>query len=473
MKAQLNASLKQSLNVSAQLQQSIHLLQLSNTELEQELAQAVESNPLLEWADNVDPTTAPPARAENGEGEEPRALLESSDTSLAAEEHWTITGSGSADEDRDDNPANRVAEPQTLSDYLLWQLHLSPLNARDQRIGLVLIDSLDEDGYLRDSLGAIAQTLLPEIHASEAEISTVLQYVQHFDPVGIAARNLNECLSLQLDTLPADTPGVALARHIADHWLEQLPRMGAGKLADKLKHPVAEVEHAISLLRSLEPRPGRQMERLAHDTYLIPDCIVWKQNGRWQVTLAPHAGSKVVIHRGYEQMIGTCKDPEASHYLRSHLQQAQWLLKGLQARGQTLLRVMQRLLYHQSAFLEFGEHALRPLTLNEIASELGLHESTISRTISRKYARIPRGTIALRAFFSSGVNAQDGSQASSTAISAMIGQLIGNENPSKPWSDSKLVSLLKAQGVTVARRTVAKYREAIGLPPSHERVRRL
>jgi len=468
MKAQLKASLKQNLNLSPQLQQSIQLLQLSNAELEQELVQAVESNPLLEWADSVEYTPATDSHAEHQEEHNPPA--EMADLALFAE-NWAISAGTSMDED--DHPANRIAQPQTLSDHLLWQLHLSRLNARDRRIGMVLIDSLDEDGYLREPLASIAQTLLPEIKANETEIATVLHHIQHFDPVGIAARNLHECLSLQLDVLPVNTPGLKVARCIAQDWLEQLPRMGTAKLADKLKQPIAVVEQAISLLRSLEPRPGRHMDTLAHDTYIVPDCIVWKQNGRWRVTLAAHAGSKVVIHRGYEQMIDHCKNPEASRYLRSHLQQAQWLLKGLQARGQTLLRVMQRLLYHQSAFLEFGEQALRPLTLNEIASELELHESTISRAISRKYVHTPRGTIALRDFFASGISAEGGGEASSTAISAMIRQLISSENPNKPWSDSKLVSLLKAQGITVARRTVAKYREAIGLPPSHQRVRRL
>jgi len=469
MRAQLNASLKQNLNLSPQLQQSIYLLQLSNTELEQELMQAVESNPLLEWADSVENESASDNRsAENGENQ--HGAADSSDFPLS-EENWTTNANSVSDED--DNPADRVAEPYTLSDHLLWQLHLSRLNDRDRRIGMVLIDSLDEDGYLREPLSSIAQALLPEIQASETEILTVLHYVQHFDPLGIAARDLHECLSLQLDAFPANTPGMELARRIARDWLEQLPRMGASKLADKLKQPVAQVEQAIRLLRSLEPRPGRQMDTLARDTYIVPDCIVWKQNGRWLVTLAAHAGSKVVIHRGYEQMIDQCKNTEANQYLRTHLQQAQWLLKGLQARGQTLLRVMQRLLYHQSAFLEFGEQALRPLTLHDIASELELHESTVSRAISRKYAHTPRGTIALRDFFASGISAEGGGEASSTAISAMIRQLIESENPRKPWSDSKLTDLLKAQGVTVARRTVAKYREAIGLPPSHERVRRL
>jgi len=468
MKAQLNASLKQNLSLSPQLQQSIYLLQLSNTELEQELVQAVESNPLLEWADSVENPPVATHSAENGEAH--HAVAETADSPLS-EENWAVSANAVSDED--DNPADRIAQPQTLSDHLLWQLHLSRLNGRDQRIGTVLIDSLDEDGYLREPLSAIAQTLLPEIQASESEILTVLHYVQHFDPVGIAARDLNECLSLQLDTFPSDTPGIALARRIARDWLEQLPRMGAAKLADKLKQPVAHVEQAISLLRSLEPRPGRQMDTLARDTYIVPDCIVWKQNGRWRVSLAAHAGSKVVIQRTYEQMIDHCPNSEASQYLRTHLQQAQWLLKGLHARGQTLLRVMQRLLYHQSAFLEFGKQALRPLTLNEIASELELHESTVSRAISRKYAHTPRGTIALRDFFASGISAEGGGETSSTAISAMIRQLIESENPSKPWSDAKLTNLLKAQGVAVARRTVAKYREAIGLPPSHERVCRL
>ncbi|MGB3393756.1 MAG: RNA polymerase factor sigma-54, partial [Stenotrophomonas sp.] len=265
--------------------------------------------------------------------------------------------------------------------------------------------------------------------------------------------------------------GLALARQIAaGPLLERLPRAGIAGIASELKQPQAAIEQAVQLLRSLDPRPGAQLGEPAADTYVIPDCVVWRQRGIWKAALARHAGPKVVIHRGYEQLIRHCGETDAS-YLRTQLQEARWLLKGLQARGETLLRVMGSLLHHQAGFLEFGEQALRPLTLREIAAELELHESTISRAIARKYVRTPRGTLPLRAFFASGIDTDGGGEASSIAIQSMIRRLIDAENPRKPLSDAKLAELLKSSGIPVARRTVAKYREAMNISASHERVR--
>ncbi|WP_024958855.1 RNA polymerase factor sigma-54, partial [Stenotrophomonas maltophilia] len=366
--------------------------------------------------------------------------------------------------------AERVAETETLADHLLWQLHLSHLSSRDRSIGAALIDALDDDGYLREPLATIAETLLPAIHADEDEILAVLHRIQRFDPVGVAARTLGECLLLQLDVLAGDTPGLLLARQIAAGPLERLPRSGVTGLAHELKLPLDEVETAVALLRSLDPRPGTQIAPLSQDTYVVPDVVVWRQNGVWRAALAAHAGPKVVIHRGYEQLIRRCGDADAG-YLRAQLQEARWLLKGLQQRGDTLLRVVRSLILQQAGFLEFGEQALRPLTLREIAAELGLHESTVSRAIARKHVRTPRGTLPLRAFFASGIDTESGGEASSTAIQAMIRRLIDDENPRKPLSDAKLADLLKSSGIPVARRTVAKYREAMNISASHERVR--
>jgi RNA polymerase sigma-54 factor len=270
--------------------------------------------------------------------------------------------------------------------------------------------------------------------------------------------------------LPADTPGLALARTIANGPLEKLPRSGIAGIAHDLKRPASAVETAVNLLRSLDPRPGKQIGELSADTYVVPDCVVWRQRGVWHAALAGHARPKVTIHRGYEQLIRQCGESDAG-YLRGQLQEARWLLKSLEARGETLLKVTRCLLRQQAGFLEFGEQALRPLTLREIAGELGLHESTISRAIARKYVRTPRGTIPLRAFFASGIDTDSGGEASSTAIQAMLRRLIDAENPRKPLSDAKLAELLKGAGVPVARRTVAKYREAMNISASHERVR--
>ncbi|WP_425520303.1 RNA polymerase factor sigma-54 [Xanthomonas campestris] len=462
--------------MTPQLRQAIKLLQMSTTELEVEIAEAVETNPLLEWADEaahaasealVEPS--PSASNEERQRDEP-APAERDDDWSQDELQWTGTGSGgSFDDDDNGDAAERVAESETLADHLLWQLHLSPLSPRDRQIGAILIDALDEDGYLREPLSAILETLNLG-NVDEAEVLTVLHQIQRFDPVGIGARSLGECLALQLQVLDAATPARELALQIVAGPLERLPRSGIAGLAHELKRSAADVEQAVQLVRSLDPRPGKQISALSQDTYVVPDCVIWRQRGVWRAALAGRAQPKVTIHRGYEQLIRSCGESDAG-YLRGQLQEARWLLKSLEARGETLLRVVRCLLQHQAGFLEFGAQALRPLTLREIAGELGLHESTISRAIARKYVRTPRGTIPLRSFFASGIDTDSGGEASSTAIQAMIRRLIDAENPRKPLSDAKLADLLKTSGVPVARRTVAKYREAMNISASHERVR--
>ncbi|SNT84299.1 RNA polymerase factor sigma-54 [Stenotrophomonas sp. CC120222-04] len=472
MKTRLQTSLGQQLVLTPQLQQAIKLLQMSTTELELEIAQAVESNPLLDWADSSDSSSAANETGDGNDSDAPAERTDAGDDWAPAELDWSAAGSGGSFDDDDDNgsAAERVAETETLADHLLWQLHLSHLSSRDRSIGAALIDALDDDGYLREPLATIAETLLPAVHADQDEILAVLHRIQRFDPVGVAARTLGECLLLQLDVLASDTPGLILARQIAAGPLERLPRSGVAGLAHELKQPLDEVETAVALLRSLDPRPGTQIAPLSQDTYVVPDVVVWRQNGVWRAALAAHAGPKVVIHRGYEQLIRRCGDADAG-YLRAQLQEARWLLKGLQQRGETLLRVVRSLILQQAGFLEFGEQALRPLTLREVAAELGLHESTVSRAIARKHVRTPRGTLPLRAFFASGIDTEGGGEASSTAIQAMIRRLIDDENPRKPLSDAKLADLLKSSGIPVARRTVAKYREAMNISASHERVR--
>jgi len=467
MKPRLQASLGQQLVMTPQLRQAIRLLQLSAVELEAELATAIESNPLLDWTDpsavNEDEPRSPPSTEEGAEAP-------------TAEPEWTMDDGetwyervGPSDHGDEDSPAaEQVAEAETLHDHLLWQLHLSPLSQRDRSIGVALIEAIDDDGYLRESLAAIVESLA--MGASEEEVATVLHQVQRFDPVGSGARSLSECLSLQLNTLSDDTPGKALALVIAGEPLERLPRIGAAGLASELKRDIAEVETAVQLLRSLDPRPGAQMGAISTDTYVTPDVVIWRQNGLWRVALSEAMRPRISIHRGYESMIRHANASDAS-YLRGHLQEARWLLKSLEARGDTLLKVARCLLKQQAGFLEFGDSALRPLTLREVATEVGLHESTVSRAIARKYARTPRGTMPLRAFFASGIDTGSGGEASSTAIQAMIRRLIEAENPRKPLSDARLAETLKATGVPVARRTVAKYREAMSIPSSQERVR--
>ncbi|WP_028916142.1 RNA polymerase factor sigma-54 [Pseudoxanthomonas sp. J35] len=483
MKARLQTSLGQHLVMTPQLRQAIRLLQMSTLELQAEVTQAIETNPLLEWSEDAGYDAAAPADGSPpGEGDGDREHADGeADAIREATDDWSPDeggvwegssgsgGGGGQDDDRED-AAERMAEPENLADHLLWQLHLSHLSERDRRIGAALIDALDEDGYLREPLSAIAETLLPETVADEDEILTVLHQLQRFDPVGVAARNLGECLRLQLEVLPGCTPGRALALRIVDGPLERLPRSGVAGIAQELHAAVDEVEQAVQLVRSLDPRPGKQIGEVETDAYVIPDCVVWRQRGVWKVALSQQAMPKVSIHRGYEQMIRRCGESDAG-YLRTQLQEARWLLKSLEARGETLLKVMRCLLRMQSGFLEFGEQALRPLTLREIAAEIDLHESTVSRAIARKYVRTPRGTLPLKAFFASGIDTEGGGEASSTAIQAMIRRLIEGENPRKPLSDAKLADLLKEAGIPVARRTVAKYREAMNISASHERVR--
>jgi len=474
MKPRLQVSLGQQLVMTPQLRQAIRLLQLSAVELEAELATAVESNPLLDWTESaiaVDGGADAPEDATRANPADEIEILPpvEADWDPGDGETWyERTGTGDLD---DDSPrAEQVADGETLHDHLLWQLHLSTLSPRDRLIGVTLIEAIEDDGYLREPLDAIAASLAPTIEAREDEITTVLHQVQRFDPVGVGARTLGECLRLQLSILPDDTPGKALAHRLANGPLERLPKIGAAGIAAELKLDVSAVETAVQLLRSLDPKPGAQIGAITNDTYIAPDVVIWRQHGLWRVALADSMRPRITIHRGYENMIRHASTSDAT-YLRGHLQEARWLLKSLEARGDTLLKVTRCLLQQQAAFLEFGDSALRPLTLREVAAEIGLHESTVSRAIARKYARTPRGTIPLRAFFASGIDTGAGGEASSIAIQSMIRRLIEAENPRKPLSDARLAETLKATGVPVARRTVAKYREAMSIPSSQDRVR--
>jgi len=459
--------------MTPQLRQAIRLLQLSAVELEAELAAAVESNPLLDWTETA---ISVANGSTNGESSGENGTNGAETEHLPPEAEWSTDGEpwyerlGPSDSDDETPIAEQVAESDTLHDHLLWQLHLSPLSARDRSIGVALIESIDDDGYLREPLDAIAASLASTLECSVEELTTVLHQIQQFDPVGVGARALGECLRLQLAQLPAETPGRSLAHQLANGPLERLPRVGVAGLAAELKLDLGEAETAVQLLRSLDPRPGAQIGAIASDTYIAPDVVIWRQHGLWRVALSDGMRPRISIHRGYESMLRHASGTDAS-YLRGHLQEARWLLKSLEARGETLIKVARCLIKQQAAFLEFGDSALRPLTLREVAAEVGLHESTVSRAIARKYARTPRGTVPLRAFFASGIETGAGGEASSTAIQAMIRRLIEAENPRKPLSDARLAETLKATGVPVARRTVAKYREAMSIPSSQDRVR--
>lgn len=466
--------------LTPQLRQALHLLQLSALELEAEITTAVESNPLLDWDESAHDDGA----GEHDGASHPEATHSSGDDDLAhdgAGDDWSsgdawyssgggAGGGGGGGNDDTDDPTERVAQSQSLREYLSWQLNLSQLSERDLRIGEAVIDAIDDDGYLRACFDDISQALQPDISCKHTDIASVLSQVQRLDPAGVGARDLRECLCLQLDALADDTPARELARRIASELIEELPRLGESGLAQALGCRPDDASAALQLLRSLDPRPGAQVGSIPSSAYVTPDCAITRQGGVWRVSLVSGPHSRLTIHRGYESMIRDASQADAS-YLRGRLQEARWLLRNVEARGETLLKVVNCLVREQSGYLEFGPQALRPLTLREVAASIGMHESTVSRAVAGKYVRTPRGTLPLRSFFASGVDTGTGGQASSTAIQQMIRKLVESEDPRKPLSDARLASELKAAGVPVARRTVAKYREALNIPSSHERVR--
>ena len=475
MKQQINLSQSQQLSLTPQLRQSLHLLQLSALELEAEVAQAIENNPLLDWLEGGELGTSEAHDAgEDGDAREAEPAREDGEASDLGDAEWKldegdVVGQWTPGDDDDEDPRLNRAAQESLQEHLRWQLHLSPLDARAQAIGVALIDAIDDDGYLRDPLDAIAEALRPDIDAGNDEIATVLAQVQRFDPPGVGARDLGECLSLQLRMLPpARERDLALA--LCGPQLERLPKLGIDGAARLLGCNNEDAAAAIALLRSLDPKPGAVMASLEQDTYVVPDAVIWRDRGVWNVALTGNSVPRIGIHEGYVRMIRRASRDDAS-YLRGQLQEARWLLKGIRARGETLLNVVRCLAREQSGFLEFGEQALRPLTLRELSVKLGLHESTISRAIARKHVRTPRGTVPLRAFFASGIDTGAGGEASSAAIQSMLRQLIAAEDPRKPLSDAALADKLKQSGIPVARRTIAKYRDLLRIPPSNERVR--
>jgi RNA polymerase sigma-54 factor len=480
VKPTLQLRLGQSLTLTPQLRQAIRLLQLSAMELESEITLALESNPLLERPEDRDqgdlpspeqasepatPTEAPDASADGGDAEG-----DASYETLV--EDWEIGGSGrgsGSDRGDDDSTEPTDAVTEDLHDHLLWQLYLTSMSDRDRAIAGAIIEAVNDDGYLEESAEALADSLRPEIEAGLDEIETVRHLVQRFDPIGVASRSLSECLTVQLGALDEATPGRALALRLAASELEHLARLGPERLARQLGIGDAEFEIGLDLLRSMDPRPGAQIASQPVE-YIVPDAFAYRQNGHWDVRLGPGSMPRLGINRHYQSLIGSAGKSDAS-YLRGQLQEARWLIRSLETRAETLLKVARCIVRQQSGFLDHGPEAMRPLVLREVADEVGLHESTVSRVTTRKYLHTPRGTFEFKHFFSSSLSTTDGGTTSSTAIQAMLKRLIEAENPRQPLSDARLAAELKAAGITVARRTVAKYREAMNIPSSNERQR--
>jgi RNA polymerase sigma-54 factor len=343
------------------------------------------------------------------------------------------------------------------------------VSPRDRAIGATIIEAIDDDGYLHESSETLAQNLASLHQVSVDEVEAMRHRIQHFDPLGVASRSLSECLRAQLDAFDTTTPGWSVARELVTHHLETLARNDRARLSRQLHVGAAELDTAIALVRSLDPKPGAQVNP-GKAEYVAPDAYAFRRNGRWQVSLSPNCQPKLSINAHYTSLMARAQRDAAS-YLRGQLQEARWLIKSLQTRAETMLKVATAIVKAQTAFLDFGPEAMRPLVLRDIAEQIGMHESTVSRMTTRKYLHTPRGTYEFKYFFSSGVSTIDGGAASATAIQAMIRKLIDEEAPARPLSDQALAVELNRRGIEVARRTVAKYREALHIPSSNERSR--
>ncbi|EPE6445726.1 RNA polymerase factor sigma-54 [Escherichia coli] len=473
MKQGLQLRLSQQLAMTPQLQQAIRLLQLSTLELQQELQQALESNPLLEQIDTheeidtretQDSETLDTADAlEQKEMPEELPLDASWDTIYTA---GTPSGT-SGDYIDDELPVYQGETTQTLQDYLMWQVELTPFSDTDRAIATSIVDAVDDTGYLTVPLEDILESMGDE-EIDIDEVEAVLKRIQRFDPVGVAAKDLRDCLLIQLSQFDKTTPWLEEARLIISDHLDLLANHDFRTLmrVTRLKENV--LKEAVNLIQSLDPRPGQSIQT-GEPEYVIPDVLVRKHNGHWTVELNSDSIPRLQINQHYASMCNNARNDGDSQFIRSNLQDAKWLIKSLESRNDTLLRVSRCIVEQQQAFFEQGEEYMKPMVLADIAQAVEMHESTISRVTTQKYLHSPRGIFELKYFFSSHVNTEGGGEASSTAIRALVKKLIAAENPAKPLSDSKLTSLLSEQGIMVARRTVAKYRESLSIPPSNQR----
>ncbi len=482
--------------MTPQLQQAIRLLQLSTMDLQQEIQQALDSNPLLEVGeDDVgDDRTEGDAASLNSQSE---SLAESKE---AADSDWdaaTDAGPNGADTIPDELPVDtqwedllpsssapsaapmddadgdyeaRNGSRETLHDHLLWQLNLTRFSDTDQLIALSIIDATDGNGRLTLSLEEILDSFDPEMDIEMDEVVAVMHRLQQFEPAGVCTRSLQECLLVQLQQLPPSTPYLEQARLILNRYLPQLASGDFSQILRRTRLKEEQLKSVLGLIQSLDPNPGESYAPEEVE-YVVPDVFVSKREGRWLVELNPDIAPKLRINSEYASLIKRADNSADNTYLRDNLQEARWFLKSLQSRNETLMKVATKIVEHQRNFLEYGEEAMKPLVLHDIAEAVEMHESTISRVTTQKYMHTPRGIFELKYFFSSHVATSAGGECSSTAIRALIKKLVAAENPRKPLSDNKIAQLLEDQGINVARRTIAKYRDSLHIPPSNERKR--
>lgn len=496
MKPSLQLRLGQQLTMTPQLQQAIRLLQLSTIELQQEVQEALDANPLLEGDDdystehsdtdlslanlNRDTPATDSASDDNddftdytdhSERDSSEAMTEQNiQDDLPLDNNWDDLVSAAPVTSGalpDDDMVYQGETTETLQDYLRWQMELTPFSATDRAIAEIIIEAVDETGLLTISCEDILESLqLPDVEADEVE--AVLKRIQLFDPVGVAARSVQECLLVQLRQFDPATPYLNDAKQIISEYTDFLANRDFRSLMRVTKLKEEELKEVMRLIHSLNPRPGADVIR-QEQQYIIPDVVVSKVKGRWQVELNPDAMPKVRINQQYAALSRTARNSADSQFIRSHLQEAKWFLKSLESRNETLLKVASCIVQQQQAFFEHGEEAMKPMVLNDVAEMVSMHESTISRVTTQKYMHTPRGIFELKFFFSSHVSTESGGECSSTAIRAFIKKLVAAENPAKPLSDSRMAEILSDQGINVARRTIAKYRESLFIPSSNQR----
>lgn len=495
MRPSLQLRIGQQLTMTPQLQQAIKLLQLSTLDLQQEIQEALESNPLLEVDESVSNNQEDKAdHLEEGfsasvtektqtDGSEDSTPSSDEITTTDAMEKNDIPEELSTDSTWDDNytagssnsSSGTLSEDYTyqgetadsIQDHLRWQMELTPFSEIDHTIALTIIDAINDAGYLTVSTEDILESLGNE-EVELDEVEAVLKRINMFDPIGAGARSVSDCLLIQLNQFDKNTPYLNEAKKIVKDHIDLLGNRDYRQLMRKTRLKEPQLREVMVLIQSLNPRPGDTID-ISDDQYVIPDVSVEKKNGRWVVELNPDTAPKLSVNQQYASMIKTMKTSDDSQFMRSNLQEAKWFIKSLESRNDTLLKVSNCIVQRQQGFFEHGPEAMRPMVLNDIAEAVEMHESTISRVTTQKYMHTPRGIFELKYFFSSHVSTENGGECSSTAIRALIKKLIAAETPAKPLSDSKMAELLADQGINVARRTIAKYRESLSIPPSNQR----
>ena len=471
MKQSLQLKIGQSLTLTPQLQQAIKLLQMSTLDLQQAIEETLESNPLLEREDDQ-PDQVPSEDIDFSA----QAPVADSNEDLPVDTRWedlmpssAPPSTGIGGDGSDGQFAERDAAPESLHTHLLWQLNTTRFSETDCSIALAFIDAVDHNGRLTQTPEEILEGLaIDDVELDE--VMAVLHRLQHFEPTGIFASDLRECLLIQLRQMAADTPFREIAGALVNRHIDQVATADPRQLSRRLRCSEEDLRGALDLIRSLDPMPGATVGDQTTE-YIVPDIFVRRVNGFWRVELNPDIAPRLRINPEYAGLVNNGGSERDKTYVKDNLQEARWFMKSLQSRNETLLKVASKIVEHQKQFLDVGEEAMRPLILAEIAEQIDMHESTISRATTRKYMHTPRGVFELKYFFSSHVATSEGGECSSTAIRALIKKLVLAENIKKPLSDSKLCTLLKEQGVIVARRTVAKYREQLNIPPSNERKR--